>query len=61
MRIGVPLLVAFMPQDAFYGIDNDVCRQFVSASHSSVSFDGLANRPCIRLGIAMGLSIAPPI
>ena len=24
MRLGVPLLVASIPQDAFYGIDNDV-------------------------------------
>ena len=24
MRVGVPMLVAFIPQDAFYGIENDV-------------------------------------
>jgi hypothetical protein len=59
LRLGVPLLVAAVPQDAFYGINNDVL--------SPISF-GLVficlikwfsqDVPSIRPGIATGLSIA---
>ena len=59
MRIGVPLLIAFMPQDASYGIDNDV----LSPICFGITFICLIrwfreDRPRIRLGIATGLSIA---
>ena len=59
LRLGVPLLVAAVPQDAFYGINNDVLSpicfglvficlvQWFSQDHPNVS-----------LGIATGLSIA---
>ena len=59
LRLGVSLLVATVPQDAFYGINNDVL--------SPICF-GLAficlirwiseDRPSISLGIVTGLSIA---
>jgi len=59
MRLGVPLLVAFIPQDAFYGIDNDV----LSPICFGVTFICLArwfreDPPRIGLGIVTGLSIA---
>ncbi len=59
MRLGVPLLVAFIPQDAFYGIDNDV----LSPICFGITFICLArwfreDRPRIGLGIVTGLSIA---
>jgi hypothetical protein len=40
MRVGVPLLVAFIPQDAFMGSRTMSCRRFVSASLSSACFVG---------------------
>jgi len=59
LRLGVPLLIAAVPQDAFYGIDNDVL--------SPISF-GLVficlikwfsqDKPSISLGVVTGLSIA---
>src|SRR4029450_5947382 len=59
LRLGVPLLIAAVPQDAFYGINNDVL---------SPIFFGLVficlikwfsrSEPSISLGIATGLSIA---
>jgi len=59
LRLGVPLLIAAVPQDAFYGINNDVL---------SPIFFGLVfvclikwfsrEEPSISLGIATGLSIA---
>jgi branched-subunit amino acid transport protein len=59
MRLGVPLLIAAVPQDAFYGIDNDVL--------SPICFGLLficlirwfsQGKPSISLGIVTGLSIA---
>ena len=59
LRVGVPLLIAAVPQDAFYGINNDVL--------SPICF-GLAficlikwfsgNVPRVSLGIGTGLSVA---
>jgi uncharacterized membrane protein len=59
LRLGVPLLIAAVPQDTFYGISNDVL--------SPISF-GLVficlikwfyqDKPSISVGIATGLSIA---
>ena len=59
LRLGIPLLIAAVPQDAFYGINDDVL--------SPISF-GLVficlikwfsqDEPTISLGIATGLSIA---
>jgi hypothetical protein len=59
MRLGVPLLVASIPQDAFYGIDNDV----LSPICFGITFICLVrwfreDRPSIGLGITTGLSIA---
>jgi hypothetical protein len=59
MQLGVPLLVASIPQDAFYGIDNDV----LSPICFGITFICIVRwfreeRPTIGLGIATGLSIA---
>jgi hypothetical protein len=59
MRVGVPLLVAFIPQDAFYGIENDV----LSPICFGITFICLVrwfreDRPRISLGIVTGSSIA---
>jgi len=59
MQVGVPLLVAFLPQDAFYGIDNDV----LSPICFGITFTCLVrwfgeDRPRISLGIVTGTSIA---
>src|SRR5205823_795908 len=59
MRIAVPLFVAVIPQDAFYGIENDV----LSPICFGITFICLIrwfreDRPPISLGIATGSSIA---
>ena len=59
LRLGVPLLIAAVPQDAFYGINNDV----LSPICFGVVFICLIKwfshgEPSISLGIATGLSIA---
>lgn len=59
LRLGIPLLVASMPQDMFYGINNDV----LSPICFGVTFVCLLSwvcqdRPTIVLGITTGLSIA---
>jgi branched-subunit amino acid transport protein len=59
LRLGVPLLIAAVPQDAFYGINNDVlspiCFGLVFVCLIKWFFKG---KPTISLGIATGLSIA---
>jgi hypothetical protein len=59
LRIGVPLLLAFIPQNVFYAINNDVL--------SPVCFGGLflcvlqwlrTSRPTLLLGALTGLSMA---
>jgi hypothetical protein len=59
LRLGIPLLVASLPQDTFYGINNDV----LSPICFSVTFICLIrwicqDRPSVVLGIGTGLSIA---
>lgn len=59
LRLGVPLLIAAVPQDAFYGIDNDV----LSPICFGLVFICLIKwflepKPSISLGIITGLSIA---
>jgi hypothetical protein len=59
LRVGVPLLVAAVPQDAFYGINNDV----LSPICFGLVFICLVrwfcqDHPSVSLGIATGLSIA---
>jgi hypothetical protein len=59
LRLGIPLLVAAVPQDAFYGINNDV----LSPICFGLVFICLVqwfshDLPDISLGIATGLSIA---
>ncbi|HEU5247482.1 MAG TPA: DUF2142 domain-containing protein [Candidatus Udaeobacter sp.] len=59
LRLGVPLLLAFIPQNVFYALNNDVL--------SPVCFGGLllcvlqwlrTNRPTLLLGALTGLAIA---
>src|SRR5262245_10975223 len=59
LRLGVPLLIAAVPQDTFYGINNDV----LSPICFGLVFICLINwfsheKPSTPLGIATGLSIA---
>ena len=59
LRLGVPLLIAAVPQDAFFGIDNDV----VAPICFGLVFICLIKwflepKPSISLGILTGLSIA---
>jgi Predicted membrane protein (DUF2142) len=59
LRLGIPLLIAAIPQDAFYGIDNDV----LSPICFGLTFICLlrwirCNPPSMGLGIATGLCIA---
>ncbi len=59
LRLGVPLLIAAVPQDAFYGISNDV----LSPICFGLTFICLVkwfseDHPTVSLGIATGLSIA---
>src|SRR5207248_2475623 len=59
LRLGIPLLIASIPQDAFYGIDNDVLAPICFG----LTFICLlrwvrCNPPGITLGIAIGLCIA---
>jgi hypothetical protein len=59
LRIGVPALSAFIPQTAFYSLTNDV----LSPLSFGMTFIGLiyllrSDQPNIRLGVAVGLSMA---
>jgi len=58
-RLGVPALVAFLPQSAFYSIQNDV----LSPLCFGAAFVGLvkwlrADAPSVRLGALTGLALA---
>ena len=59
LRIGVPLLIALLPQDAFYGIENDA----LSPIFFGMAFTCLArwlgqDRHRVSLGAATGLLVA---
>ena len=59
LRLGVPALLAFLPQTAFYSVNNDV----LSPLSFGVAFICLvrlwqADSPDIRLGFATGLALA---
>ena len=59
VRLGVPALVAFMPQTAFHSIENDVLTPLTFG----LAFLGLvkwlrADAPTVRLGIGVGLALA---
>jgi hypothetical protein len=59
LRLGVPVLIAVIPQNAFYGITNDV----LSPVCAGLAFTCLIQwfsrgHPSISLGVATGLSIA---
>jgi hypothetical protein len=59
LRLGVPLLIAAVPQDAFYGIDNDVLSPISFGLVFICSIKWFSqDKPSISLGIATGLSIA---
>ncbi len=59
VRIGVPALLAFMPQTVFYSISNDILSPicFGLAFVCLLSFWS-AQTPSVRLGIAAGLALA---
>lgn len=59
LRLGVPALLAFMPQSAFYSIENDVLSPlcFGAAFICLIKFL-LADTPDIRLGTFTGLALA---
>jgi hypothetical protein len=59
LRLGVPALIAFMPQTAFYAIQNDVLSPlcFGAAFILLVEFSS-AEIPGARLGIFTGLAVA---
>jgi len=59
VRLGVPVLLAVLPQDIFYSIQNDV----LSPLCFGLAFIGLvrllrADVPSVRLGLSTGLSLA---
>ena len=59
LRLGVPALLAFMPQSAFYSIQNDVPSPlcFGAAFILLLKFSS-AETPGVRLGTATGLALA---
>lgn len=59
VRLGVPALIAFLPQSAFYGIQNDALAPltFGAAFILLVKFSR-AEIPGVRLGAAAGLALA---
>jgi hypothetical protein len=59
LRLGVPLLAAAVPQDAFYGINNDVLSPICFGLVFMCLVQWFSqDHPSISLGIATGLSIA---
>jgi hypothetical protein len=59
LRLGIPLLIAAVPQDAFYGINNDVLSPVCFALVFICLIKWFSQeKPSISLGIATGLSIA---
>jgi uncharacterized membrane protein len=59
LRVGVPLLIATIPQDAFYGIDNDVLSPICCGLVFICLIKWFSrNLVSVRLGVATGLSIA---
>jgi hypothetical protein len=59
LRLGIPLLVASLPQDTFYGINNDVLSPICFGVTSICLIRWLCqDRPSVALGIATGFSIA---
>jgi Predicted membrane protein (DUF2142) len=59
LRLGVPALVAFMPQTAFYSIQNDLLASFCfSAAFICLIHLSRAEVPGRRLGVATGLALA---
>lgn len=59
LRLGVPALLAFMPQTAFYSINNDVLSPLCFGAAFIFLLKWLrADIPDIRLGLAAGLALA---
>jgi hypothetical protein len=58
MRLGVPLFVAFVPQDVFYGIDNDVLSPICCGVMFICLIHWFRQDRHMGLGIVTGLSIA---
>ncbi|HEY1489970.1 MAG TPA: DUF2142 domain-containing protein, partial [Verrucomicrobiae bacterium] len=59
LRLGVPALLAFIPQTAFYSINNDVLSPLCFGAAFICLLHFLrADVPSVRLGIATGLALA---
>ena len=59
LRLGVPLLIAAVPQDAFYGINNDLLSPICFGLVFICLIKWFSqDEPSVSLGIATGLSIA---
>lgn len=59
LRLGVPALIAFMPQTAFYSIQNDVLSPLCFGAAFILLLRWLqADQPSRRLGILTGLALA---
>lgn len=59
VRLGVPALVAFMPQQAFYSIQNDVLSPLCfGVAFVCLARGASAEVPSVKLGIVAGLALA---
>jgi hypothetical protein len=59
LRLGVPALLAFMPQSAFYSVENDVLSPLCFGAAFVLLIKFLrADQPGLRLGTAAGLALA---
>ncbi|MEI9961169.1 MAG: DUF2142 domain-containing protein [Limisphaerales bacterium] len=59
LRLGVPALIAFLPQNSFYSIQNDAFSPLCFGAAFVLLLKWLqADAPNVRLGIAVGLALA---
>jgi hypothetical protein len=59
LRLGVPVLIAFLPQTSFYSIQNDTLSPLCFGAAFVLLLKWLqADAPNVRLGIAIGLALA---
>jgi len=57
-RIGVPTLLAFLPQSSFYSIQNDALSALCFGAVFILLLRLLREEPTVRLGLATGLALA---
>jgi hypothetical protein len=58
LRVGVPLLLAFIPQNVFYALNNDVLSPVCFGGLFLCVLQWLRSRPTLLLGALIGLSMA---